>query len=117
MCNPVQLHFSCRVVLADTEFDLKQLCTLNDTCMCCADTMSAIMPIPSTSAVEGFARADSVNEAEKPKVARRQRPHTCVSHEFFKALIGDQEVEKVAKMPDAEKNIEDSSVIAPKDVG
>ena len=114
--NPVQLNFSCRVVLADTEFDLRQLYTLNGTCMCCADTMCAIMPIPSTSAVEGFARADSVNEAEKPKVARRQRPHTCVSHEFFKALTRDQEV-KVAKKPDAEKNIGDSSVIAPKDVG
>ena len=79
--------------------------------------MCAIMPTPSTSAVGAFARADSVNEAEKPKVTRHQRPHTCVSHEFFKALIGDHEVEKVAKMPDAEKNIEDSSVIAPKDVG
>ena len=85
--------------------------------MCCADTMCAIMPTPSTSAVGAFARADSVNEAEKPKVTKPQRPHTCVSHEFFKVLIGDQEVEKVAKMPDAEKNIEDSSVIAPKDVG
>ena len=84
--------------------------------MCCADTMCAIMPIPSTSAVGAFARADSVNEAEKPKVTRRQRPHTCVSHEFFKVLTEDQEV-KVAKKPDAEKNIEDSSMIAPKDVG
>ena len=85
--------------------------------MCCADIVCAIMPTPSTSAVEGFARADSVNEAKKPKVTRRQRPHTCVSHEFFKALIEDQKVDKVAKKPDAEKNIEDSSVIAPKDVG
>ena len=85
--------------------------------MCCADTMCAIMPTPTTSAVGAFARADSVNEAEKPKVTGPQRPHTCVSHEFFKALTGDQEVEKVAKIPDEEKSIEDSSLIAPKDVG
>ena len=100
-----------------TNISLKQLYTVKDTCMCCADIVYAIMPTPSTSAVVAFARADSLNEASKPKVARHQRAHTCVSHEFFKALIANQEVETVAKIPDAGKNIEDSSLTTPKDVG